>query len=71
MPRSLPKISVIVPIHDTPGNILDECLACLTHQKYRNYEVICVDDYSSRIDTIEIENQYRKNFPKIVRLLKF
>lgn len=67
----LPKISIIVPIHNTPGPILNECLFCLTHQQYNNYEVICVDDCSGRTDTIEIERQYVNEFSNIVRLFCF
>lgn len=71
MLESSPEISIIIPIYNTPGTILDECLSCLTQQNYENYEILCIDDCSSRIDTLEMEEQYAKDFPKAVNLFRF
>ena len=41
-----PKISVVVPVYNV-GRYLDKCLHSLTHQTYKNLEIICVNDGST------------------------
>ena len=59
-----------MPIYNTPGTVLDECLYCLTHQSGVNYELICVDDGSWEIETLDIENKYEKRYPDVVKIFK-
>lgn len=47
---SLPVISVIIPIYNTPQGALRQCLDCLAAQTFENYECVIVDDGS----TVEI-----------------
>lgn len=65
-----PKISIIVPIHNTPREILSECLHCLTHQNFKEYELICVDDCSMKEETFDIESKYEKEYPDLVKMFR-
>ena len=38
-----PKISVVVPLYNTPLNFLEELLDSVVNQTYRNWELCCVD----------------------------
>jgi len=65
-----PKISIIVPIYNTPKDVLSECLYCLTHQNFEEYELICVDDCSLKTSTLYTENMYERNYPDIVKMFR-
>ena len=47
------KISLLVPLHNTPANFLDEMFASLAAQTYDNWELCAVDGGSDRPETIE------------------
>lgn len=70
MTYGTPKISVIMPIHNTPEEVLSECLYCLTHQDFEEYELICVDDCSVKTETLDIESKYVEEYPDIVRIFQ-
>ena len=38
-----PKISIVVPLYNTPLNVLEELLDSVVNQTYRNWELCCVD----------------------------
>ena len=38
-----PKISIVVPLYNTPLNFLEELLDSVVNQTYRNWEICCVD----------------------------
>lgn len=65
-----PRISIIVPIHNTPKEVLNECLYCLTHQNFDGYELICVDDCSMKTETLDIEREYEKKYPDIIKIFQ-
>lgn len=44
---SAAKISIIMPIHNTPAEYLEECLGSVFAQTFTDFELICVDDASS------------------------
>lgn len=56
-----PLISVIVPVYNTPRNLLDKCIESLVQQTLDNIEIILVDDKSTD-DSLEylrgIEQKY-------------
>ena len=60
------KIAVIMPIHNTPANYLQEALESLKSQVFQKFRLICVDDGSTNPGTIQIlqewsEKQLKKN----------
>ncbi|MEN9958310.1 MAG: hypothetical protein RLZZ474_554 [Bacteroidota bacterium] len=52
------RFSVIIPVYNRPQE-LDELLACLTKQSYKNFEVVIIED-GSQLDSLSIINQYQK-----------
>lgn len=49
----MPKISIIIPIYNTPQSSLLRCLDSIKNQEYSNYELILIND-GSRSDLSEI-----------------
>ncbi len=56
---SRPKISLLLPIHDTPRGFLDALFASLAAQTYDNFEICAVDAASSRAETIECLQEWQ------------
>ena len=57
------KISVIVPVYNTPEEYLRTCIMSLVRQEFEEYEVIIIDDGSEKItsdicDRLQDENEY-------------
>ncbi|MEY2531285.1 MAG: hypothetical protein QOI96_1370, partial [Verrucomicrobiota bacterium] len=52
--RDRPKISLLVPIHDTPATFLDEMFASVAAQTYDNWELCGVDAGSSNSETLKV-----------------
>jgi GT2 family glycosyltransferase len=47
------KFSIICPVHDTPAELLRECVASVATQTYTDWELLLVDDASSNEATIK------------------
>ena len=60
-------LSFIVPVYDTE-KYLDECLASIRAQEYRNIEIVCVDD-GTPDDSVAIVRRHRLRDPR-VRLVR-
>lgn len=58
-------ISVVIPIHNTKKEYLIECIESILNQTFISFEVICVDDASDNIDTVEILNKYDNMYSEI------
>lgn len=63
MNNSKPLVSIILPVHND-GKFLPDCLKSLRSSKYRNFEVIAIDDGSSD-DSYKILRNFKKNFKKL------
>jgi GT2 family glycosyltransferase len=59
------RISVIVPVHDTPPDYLEECIQSVIAQTYENWELCICDDASAREDTRAALERYRGTDPRI------
>ncbi|MFZ5775997.1 MAG: glycosyltransferase [Thermodesulfobacteriota bacterium] len=58
--RSLPAetlFSIILPVHDTPAELLSETLFSVARQAYPGWELCLVDDGSSRPETLALLGQ--------------
>lgn len=54
-------VSIFIPVYNTPKQFLEECLESIRKQRYKNIEVIIVDDGSkhetaSYLDTLKEKN---------------
>ena len=72
LPRDLPQvqklgctISVIVPVHNTPPDILRECIQSVLEQDYVNWELCLCDDASSDPSTLAVVESFRGSDPRI------
>lgn len=61
------KISIIMPVHNT-GIYLEECLLSIVQQKFSDFELICVDDCSTDVQTREILKIYQEKYANITVL---
>ena len=64
----MPKVSVIVPVHNT-GKYLSKCLDSLLGQTLTDLEVICINDGSTD-DSLEILSQYAQK-DKRIKIIDF
>ena len=58
-----PKISVIIPVHNTE-KYLEKCLDSVLNQTFEDIEVICIDDTSSD-SSLDILREYEQKDPRI------
>ena len=63
----MPKVSVIIPCHNT-DKYIQTCLNSLIHQQLKDLEIICVDDHSTD-NTLNILKQFEKEYPTKVKVL--
>ena len=63
------NVSVIVPVHNTPVSVLGQALDCLVMQQFEDYEIICVDDASDNVDTLDLLKRYKKNYAEKLRVI--
>ena len=57
------KVSIIIPVYNTE-KYLSRCLYSVTHQKYQNLEIICVNDGSTD-NSSKILDEYATKDPRI------
>jgi GT2 family glycosyltransferase len=60
-----PKISLLVPVHDTPADFLEEMFASVSAQTYDLWEMCVVDGGSARPETRAILRQWVSREPRI------
>lgn len=58
-------ISVVVPVHDTPPDLLEACIESVVRQAYENWELCICDDASARPETIAALEKWRGADPRI------
>jgi GT2 family glycosyltransferase len=65
LPLTGPKISVIVPVYNTPAKVLAECIDSVLHQTYASWELCIVDDGSRSPGTASTLASYRNRDARI------
>src|SRR5438874_7685916 len=60
-----PKISLLIPVFNTPTNFLDELLESLVAQTYENWEACIVDGGSTEQATSNTLRRWEKSEPRI------
>ncbi len=60
-----PKVSIIIPVYNTPENLLRDCLNSAKNQTLKDIEIICVDDGSTD-GSGKILDEYAKSDPRFV-----
>lgn len=64
-----PKISIIIPVYNTPENLLRDCLNSAKNQTLKDIEIICVDDGSTD-GSGKILDEYAKSDPRFIVIHK-
>ena len=59
------RISLLVPVHNTPADFLDEMFVSVAAQTYDNWEMCVVDGGSDRPATIETLRRWEEREPRI------
>lgn len=67
--NSKPIISILIPVYNTPSEILKKCLDSVLKQSYQKWELCIVDDGSTRSDVRAILKNYSQKDSRIC--LKF
>lgn len=62
------SISVIVPIWDGRGGLLEKCLQSLVTQEYDNFEILAILDGGGTQDARDILDKYKDN--SLIKILK-
>lgn len=62
----MPKVSVIIPCHNT-ADFLPTCLNSVCNQTLKDIEVLAIDDHSTD-HTKDILKQYQKKYPKKLKI---
>lgn len=65
-----PKISIIMPIYNTPAEYLEECLSSVFGQTFADFELLCVDDASDNEMTKALLDTYKNQHEnmRVIRL---
>lgn len=66
--RNTCGISILLPVYNA-GKFLDETLKSLILQNFDDFEIICIDD-CSKDNSYEILEEFHKNYPEKIVLLK-
>ena len=53
------KISVIVPVYNIDGDLLEKCIQSVVLQTHRNWELVLHDDGSTNMDTLAVLRRYK------------
>lgn len=59
------KISILMPVYNTPPNILDEAIQSVLNQTYPDWELCICDDASSLQRTVNVLQKYKGSDPRI------
>lgn len=52
-------ISILIPVYNTPGQVLDETIQSVLTQTFQNWELCICDDCSTLPETLEVLERYR------------
>ncbi len=61
----LPKISVVMPVYNTPAKWLDRAIASVARQVYQNWELCIADDGSTDAATAQLLQQWQRREPRV------
>jgi len=64
-----PKISIIMPVYNTPEGFLREAIESVLNQSYPNWELCIADDASTEPHVREVLEEYRKLYPEKIKVV--
>lgn len=64
--KNPPRISIVTPVHNAQADVLAECVYSIRAQAYPYWQLILIDDHSSKEETIKfLESGHCKKDPRI------
>ncbi len=63
--QSALRISVVVPVKDTPPEVLGRCITSVFEQTHQAWELCVCDDHSTDPRTLELLTSYRGSDPRV------
>lgn len=63
--QTRPKISLLVPVHNTPARFLEEMFTSISHQTYDQWELCVVDGGSDESETLALLQQWASREARI------
>lgn len=60
-----PKVSVVVPVYNTPEPVLRQCVESVLAQSYDHFELLLADDASPSADTQRVLESYAKKDKRV------
>mgnify|MGYP000433066627 CR=1 FL=1 len=66
----MPKVSVIIPCYNQV-EFLEEAIASVKNQTFKDYEIIIINDGSTEFNAIELINTFEGNNVIILHEVKF
>ena len=61
----LPRISVLMPVYNTPPDVLEEAIQSVLEQSYEDWELCICDDRSTSQATIQVLERFRGCDPRL------
>ncbi|MEM2174693.1 MAG: glycosyltransferase family 2 protein [Candidatus Micrarchaeia archaeon] len=64
-----PKISIIMPVYNSPEKFLRKAIESVINQIYPNWELCIADDASTETHVIDVLNEYQNKFPERIKVI--
>jgi len=64
-----PKISIVMPVYNTPEKYLREAIESVLNQSYPNWELCIADDASTEPHVKEVLEEYKKLYPEKIKVV--
>ena len=61
-----PLISILIPVYNIEAIYLKECVESILNQTYQNFEIILVDDCSTKKETVNALKEYENTDERII-----
>ncbi len=61
-----PLISILIPVYNIEPVYLKECVESILNQTYQNFEIILVDDCSTKKETVDVLKEYENTDERII-----
>jgi glycosyltransferase involved in cell wall biosynthesis len=61
-------VSIIIPVYNTELNYLEQCIESIKNQSFSDYEIVIIDDCSTKIETLSYLDSLIDESIKVIHL---